>query len=275
MKDLSKEIFYYSRKFQIASKCPLFKADQECTREGGCVCAKYGEIKALIHSLIDPAYRNATISTFTGVLPDGRVAVETSKVNDVRKKIWTYLYGEKRVNSGYDRNQLNQISVMDKRFTDGDNLVIYGESFVNEKDGGFILKKHVPMGKTLLASIVLIDAIYRRAFNTNKAMTYDRVSFLSLKNLLKQKDKEALYEIQDVDWLVIDDMNIIDNRNVGDRINSWTKETLDAFLIDRFNNRKPTILVCNFDISKISLQDRMGEAFEKIVTASNTHLVKV
>lgn len=272
MRDLSKEILHYSRKF--SADCPQYAGEQNCKREGGCVCAKYGEIYALIHSLIKPEYRKLSINSFTGTLPDGTRVIEPTKVKEIRKKLWTYLYGEAEMKSGLDRKQLNQFSVLDKRFKDGTNLIIHGESHQTEKDGGFYVRKHVPMGKTLLASIVLIDAIYRRAYSTNKAMTYDWISFLQLRQLLKQKDSDLLIETQEADWLVIDDLDLID-RGDHSRASAWTKEMFDAFLIERIESRKPTIMVCNFDVTKVTLEEKMGAAFEKIVSSSNTHILKV
>lgn len=272
MRDLTKENSHYFRKFSLS--CPQYAGEQGCKREGGCVCAKYGEIYSLIHALIKPEYRKLTINSFTGTLPDGTRVVEPTKVKEIRKKLWTYLYGDTDFKSGLDRKELNHFSALDKRFTDGSNLIIHGESYHTEKDGGFYVRKHVPMGKSLLASIVMIDAIYRRAYPTNKAMTYDWISFLQLRQLLKQKKSDELIETQEADWLVIDDLGLID-KNDYSKSNAWTKEMFDGFLIDRIEQRKPTILVCNFDITKVSLEEKMGAAFEKIAASSGTHILKV
>ena len=272
MRDISKEISHYTRKFSIA--CPQYSAGQDCKREGGCVCAKYGEIYALIHSLIKPDYRKATIYSFKGELPDGTQVMEKPRAAEIRKKMWAYLYGDAARKPQLDRSQLNYLSVLDRRFANGESLIIYGDSQQTDRNGAFHVKKHMPMGKTLLASIVMIDAMYRRAFPSNKAMTYDWISFLQLRQILKQKDSDLLIQTQESDWLVIDDLDIIDQGDHS-RASAWTKEAFDAFLIDRIDQRKPTILVCNFDVIKITLGEKMGAAFEKIATSGSTHMIRV
>jgi hypothetical protein len=272
MRDLSKEILYYSNKF--SSDCPQYEGEKTCKREGGCVCAKYGEIYALIHSLIKPEYRKSNFYDFTGKLSDDAKTKVVSNASDIRKKLWTYLYGDADIKAGLDRKHLNQLSVLDKRFVDGSSLIIHGDSQHTEKDGGFYVRRHVPMGKTLLASIVMVDAIYRRAYPTNRAMTYDWISFLQLRQMLKQKENDQLSETQEADWLVIDDLDLIEKGDHS-RSNAWTKEMFDSFLIERIEQRRPTILVCNFDATKTNLDEKMGAAFAKIVSSSNTHMLKV
>lgn len=272
MRDLSNEILHYSRKFQLG--CPQFGQKQECAREGGCVCSKMGEIYAHIHSFIKPEYRKASIYSFNGKLPDGTTAMESVRAKDVRKRIWTYLYGETPIAS-MTRPQMNAASVLDTRFAEGSSIIIHGDSYhMNKDDTGGYIKKHRPLGKTLLASIVMIDAIWRLSSPKNRAFAYDWVSFLQLKQMLKQKNRDELYDIQTADWLVIDDVDIIDNGRM-ERSAMWTKEVFDSFLMERLENRKPSIFVCNFDITSVSLADKMGAAFEKIALSSNTHVVKV
>ena len=81
-------------------------------------------------------------------------------------------------------------------------------------------------------------------------------------------------DTQDADWLVIDDVSLPDQGASGGSV-SLLKERFDSFIIDRLNSRKPTILVCNFDINKHSIIDKMGFAFHKIVTAENTCCIRV
>lgn len=272
MRDLSREILDFSRKFQF--KCPVYKGDGQCGRDGGCACAKFGEIYALVYDLIKPEYRKANFYSYNGCHPNGSSLVDTKIAAKIRKSLRTYLYGGARIPEGLTRTELNALSVLDERFKTGANLVVYGSGQQSSKRGGMYVKKHTPMGKTLIASIVLIDAIYRRSFPANKAMTYDWISFLQLRQMLKTKEDESLIETQEADWLVIDDLNIIDTGNRS-KADAWTKETFDSFLIERLEARKPTILVCNFDITTGSLEEKMGSAFEKLVLLDNTHLVRV
>lgn len=291
MKDISKEISHYTHKFQIA--CPEYVDDvssSRCNRPGGCACEKFGEIHGLIHSLVKPEYRRTTVFSFTGRLPgpsgDKSQEVEVipvTEASEIRKKLGNYLYGDykkaipaKMKDGTIDRAILNNVSQLDKRFSEGTNVIIYGENQMNAKSGGrFVPKKRPPAGKTLLASIILIDAINRRAFSSNKASSYEWVSFLQLRHMMKSKmDTAELDSIQEADWLVIDDIGLIVGAD-NTRADLWTREVFDSFLIERIENKKPTILVCEFDLENESLHDKMGAAFEKIARSSQTCLIKV
>jgi hypothetical protein len=298
MRDISREISHYKLKFQ--SSCPSLNSNQECSRPGGCACAKFAEIHGLIHSLIKPEYRNANFRWFDGKVRNiGSTEIVqtlsqdvTSLCKNVRMQLANYLYGDyqlvakniRELKMGEDeygrwicnRNLLNNFSVLDERFLKGENVIICGDPYKTQKDGVRFIPTKIPQGKTLLASIIMIDAIHRKAFSSNKAKSYEWISFLQLRQKMKSKDSEKndLEDFQYADWLVIDDIDLIVQNNMS-KSDLWTKEVFDSFLMERIEHRLPTILVCDFDIGKESLKDKMGAAFEKIVTASNTCRIKV
>ncbi len=277
MRDISRTINLYTGKLQ--ETCQFHEGERECSREEGCVCRKLGEIKALTQELIEPIYRNSTFDSFTGKLPDGQRAKpfrdDPNRINEVKKQLWKYLYGDTPMVPGGSREDYNRISIIDKRHREGASVVIHGKSGVYKKEqhGGYRYE-HVPTGKTLLASIIMLDAINRNKHPSGKNWTYDKVSFLELRQALKSKD-DSIYDMQDVDWLLIDDLVEIAEEGSSKKASGWTKEVFDAFLIDRIQNHKPTILVCNFDIEDISVEERMGLAFQKILSSHTTHEIKV
>jgi DNA replication protein DnaC len=85
------------------------------------------------------------------------------------------------------------------------------------------------------------------------------------------KKGRDLNDVQEADWLVIDDICKIEKSNSS----SWTKETIDDFVTSRSHDGKPTILIFDFDVDKVSLSDTMGTGIAKIVESSNTYRIKV
>lgn len=272
MENISSYIKHYL--LEIRKDCPSFNADStDCEREGGCVCLKTSEILANIRSLIPEEYRNVNLFTFNGKIGNKRV-LSGNKAAEVRNDLWKYMYNGEMDPSlnNLSRTQMNELSVLDERFRKGSNLVIHGDQKSlkgSENSTSFIMKQE-PKGKTLLASAVMIDAIWRRVSPNNTARTYDWISFLRLRQGLK-KNAEYVRDAQDSDWLVIDDICKIDKGNAA----SWTKETLDDFVVSRSAENKPTILVFDFDVEKVSLADAMGSGIAKIVESGNTYRIKV
>jgi len=277
MKDISLFITYFEHQYR--KKCKSWdKAVGACSSPDGCICSKFSEVNAHIRSLVPEAYRSKTIYAFDGRLPSGEEVVAAEDVERIQDNLWKYLYGDKPFVDNKDRKELNAMSVLDRRFTNGDCLVIHGDqrSFSRGSHNMLPVQRKTQTGKTLLASIAIIDACWRRCFNSNRAMTYDWISFLTMRPLLKTRFEEHpdIEAARESDWLIIDDINLISSEQ-GDRGANWTREAFDGFLMDRVSNNRPTILICNFDIDKHSLSSNMGDAFDKIAHSAGTTVVKV
>lgn len=273
MEDISKYIKHYIK--QIRAECPTFdEVNSECVREGGCVCYKTAEILANIRAIVPEEYRSANVFSYTGKVGNKRI-IEVREAHRIRSQLWSYLYkGDCPIEKqAMARAELNAMSVLDERFKRGTSLVIHGEqkSFEDGKDGYSTFKiKREPKGKTLLASCVMIDAIWRRISANNIARTYDWISFLQLRQGLK-KNEPYIQDVQDSDWLVVDDICKIDKGNAS----SWTKETVDDFIVSRAAEGKPTVMVFDFDVTAVSLSEVMGTGIAKIVESSKTYKIKV
>lgn len=273
MEDISSYIKHYLK--QIRTDCPAFDEDNsECQRKGGCVCYKTSEILANIRSIIPEEYRNSSIFSYTGKVGNKRI-VDVREAHRIRSQLWSYMYaGEFPVDKQrMTRGELNALSVLDERFKKGSSLIIHGDqkSIEDREEGNSTFKiKREPKGKTLLASCVMIDAIWRRMSSQNMARTYDWISFLMLRQSLKRGDSDV-QDALDADWLVIDDICKIDKGNAS----SWTKEIVDDFIISRSSEGKPTILVFDFDVTRVSLDEAMGSGISKIVESQNTYKIKV
>lgn len=274
MEDISSYIKHYLK--QLRPECPTFDSeDSQCQRQGGCVCYKTAEILANIRSIIPEEYRNANIFSYTGKVQDKRI-IDVREAHRIRQELWSYMYEGTFPLDKQDmsRSELNLASVLDERFKKGTSLIIHGDqkSIEDNAQVGFsnFKVKREPKGKTLLASCVMIDAIWRRMSSRNIARTYDWISFLRLRQGLKRYDS-YVHDALDADWLVIDDICKIEKGNAS----SWTKETVDDFIVSRSAEGKPTILVFDFDVTKVSLSEVMGTGIAKIVESQNTYKIKV
>ncbi len=273
MQDISKIIEIYLPIFREG--CSKFDSPQ-CKREGGCVCELMSEIRANIYTTLPPEYRNSDFNQLTGKVKNQVIdRFKNGKLGKIKHSLWQYLFGDNPIKLNLSRSDFDKISIMDKRFKDGSCLLIHGNPIdLKKEDDGKIKSIQSPTGKTLMASIAMKEAIFRRQFKSNEAFVYHWISFIELRQKLKAKNDEDVNDCQECDWLVIDDISVIDDGSrKGD--GSWVKTAFDSFLISRLKDRKPTILVCRFDLDAINVVDCMGLAFNKIYTSENTVIIKV
>jgi len=150
---------------------------------------------------------------------------------------------------------LRENSVMDRRLKNGNNVVIYGQ-------------KNQPIGRTMIASIIMKEAIKLRVTRNTRRHTYDWIDFNTLMSAV-DKDSFDLADYRSCDWLVVD--------NIMSKYRSAKQTTLlidlvDPFFIDRFDNRLPTILVFKFDITNpaMMIEKRFGVGIKRIIESNRT-----
>ncbi len=143
-----------------------------------------------------------------------------------------------------------------KRREQGSNIIIYG---LSEK----------PIGRTMLASIIMKEAIRLRVRNLAKrGQSYDWIDFSQLFNAIR-KDTNELPDYKSCDWLVVD--NIIKKpRSV--KQNTLLSDIVDPFFLDRLCNRQPTILVFKFDVRDRSfdMEKTFGIGISRIINDKRT-----
>ncbi|NJO65370.1 MAG: hypothetical protein HC836_46940 [Richelia sp. RM2_1_2] len=176
-----------------------------------CTCKVAAEIKAFIEAILPQDYINCKIDQFNGRLLDGTIAIENSFLKEAKENLILYCNGPR----GYKKYKENVAyknipSYMDERRDSGDNLVIYADSNTKVDIPGKIIKK-TPKGKTMLASIVMKEAIKRRGNGRNYHQTYGWWPYSRLKKALQEESRtnEEICQIPDLlsmDWLVVDDI---------------------------------------------------------------------
>jgi hypothetical protein len=211
------------------------------------------EYTAYVDVTIPDGFKNYTIFDFNGCAINRKNNSKTSTIpplvaKKARNMICKYCWGipwreiSKYRKQGVDeaREYLRTRSIMGKRYLSGHNIAIYGES-----------KK--PIGRTMLASIVMKEALKLRYSHHVKSQSYDWVDFSKLmieieKSILnkdEEGDTDELIDYLTCDWLVIDN---IQKKLRSEKQNTLYSDLLDYFFNLRNNSGKPTILVFKFDI---------------------------
>jgi hypothetical protein len=259
-----------------SAPCPHYIGADQCSRKEGCFCRKLAEVKGNIDYIIPKEYRDLTIDSVSGkvVNKDGAIRFVWSEDNTIRirEQLRNYLFGNAtQIMLSNGRESFNKYSQMDTRYTDGSNVVIHGDNIV-EKTETKKAPRFLPAGKTMIACLLLKEAIWRRIYASNRAETYALVSFQTLKQDLRQRTEKAS-DLKECDWLCIDDINLPVNEN---DFNHQAIVTLfDDFLMTRIEEGLPTILVCSFDALRKDYTNSLGYTFQKIVSSQNSWLINV
>ena len=267
MKDITESKNRYSRIFSERCEHNMGRSDiNACTRENGCRCRFEAEIRAYLDTILPKGFQKFNVFNFDGKKEE-EVLLEPEKLIEIKEQIskycWDVPYYEladmvaKKSSYREKKYALGRLSCMDSRRENGDCVAIFGE----EKG----------VGRTLVASIILHEAIGRRFYSNNNALqTYDWIEFSSLKHF-SINDKEKLNDYQHCDWLVVD--NILKSDFVAEpHVRNFITSVIDPFFISRNEESKPTILVFRFDPEGVGvgLQDIFGIGIDKILTDKNT-----
>jgi len=160
-----------------------------------------------------------------------------------------------------DRKALNSNSIMDDRFMDGSMIFIHGEKKKKTKSST------LPLGRSLVASLILKEAIWRRLFSGNKAFTYHYAMMSKIKSDIMDRT-EDVGTYYNADWLVIDDVFC-----EPDKIQSIS---LDKILSHRISKNLPCIICLEFNMLKRdSLESIVGRYIPKLLNGENTFLINL
>jgi hypothetical protein len=253
--------------------CAHYVGNDECSRSNGCYCKKMAEVLGYIDNIVPEEYRQLTINNANGFITDregNRKQVWTieNKVH-IQKMLREYLFGGAELFMLQDRESCNLVSKMDERYANGESIIIHG-SAVRDTVRNIPIQP-LPTGRTLIASLIIKEAIWRRLYKSNRADTYGFISYQNLKNSLKNKDDSAI-SYGSYDWLVIDDISLPADEKEFNHMHTVTY--FDDFLMTRIDAKLPTILVCDFDATARDYTNAIGFSFQKLVTMKSTWLLQ-
>lgn len=242
---------------------------KQLSRDEKRYCSHIAEIKSYIYAIIPDDFRIFSIFDFAGRSNDDKKLIPDEIALNAKNIICQYCWGKKweDIKSQYNNDEkikqfLKDNSIMSSRFSNGNNMVIFGKSEGN------------PIGRTFVASIIMKEAIKTRIKSNQRNQTYDWVDFPILKKAIID-DTLDLAEYRSCDWLVID--NITKTEFVSLKQRSFISGLIDPFFLGRFIDKLPTILVFKFDINSkvINLEELMGIGVSKMVNNKRTFKISL
>jgi hypothetical protein len=253
--------------------CSFFK-QSVCSRLGGCRCWLWSEVWAYIDSVVPDEYRHFTIQDFTG-LRDGDQLLSPKIVKAARDVLVEYVWNGIASNQDYDETWLTKC-VLNKRFEEGSSLIIYGDPW-KQSTSGNNRPFRKPLGRTMLAAIVMKEVIFQRLLPGHSSDSYAWVHFQTLCHRLMDKangNKDYDAEIasyEQADWLVVDGIQMLPST---DAMRGFKASVLEKLFGERVENKLPNILVFQDDVSKFDdLQFDFGPSINSIINSRKTHRV--
>jgi len=220
------------------------KTERELVEKELRQCSSIAELWAYVHSVIPDGFGDYTIFDFNGYAVNKKNNTTSSTISKgialaAKNKICKYCWGmtwdeihrQKEESSSSIGSFLRDRSIMKRRSDKGNNIVIHGSS-------------DRPIGRTMLASIVMKEAIRLRVTQRSRGHSYDWIDFSRLTHAI-EKDTDELSDYRSCDWLVVD--NII-RKPRSDKQTTFISDLIDPFFLDRLYNNQPTILVFKFDV---------------------------
>ncbi len=261
---------------------------ERCTRHVGgyekmplnCWCETSSSVAAHIECVIPEDYHLLELDDFTG-MKDGKRLVKQSVVTAARSALISYCW------EGYDPDEIGNYtfkdwwihSAMEKRRRNGNSIVIYGNPWASSTTTGIVKTFKQPLGRTLIAAIVMKEAIRLRARPGHMADSYSWVSYNRLYDKLMQRAKDdqsynsELNDYETADWLCVDGFEI-EKQNEATRM--FKSKVLDSFFDERISKGLPNILVFQDDLSMHDdLRSEFGLSVNSIINSSKTTRVKM
>ena len=228
-----------------------------------CRCRVMAEIWSYIDAIIPEEFRHLSILDFSGSSKTEKDLLSIEIATRAKDMVCLYCWGmswtdvkkkhrtEKRI-----KKFLNKNSIIAQRREQGTNVVIFGES-------------RRPLGRTLIASIIMKEAIKLRMRKGDRGQSYDWIDFACLKNAIL-KDTYDLTDYRSCDWLVVD--NIENNLFSSEKQKLFINDIVTPFFSGRKADNLPTILVFKFDIrsTTFNIGDILGNGIYDIVNNKRT-----
>lgn len=254
------EDWYYKKLAELRSRCGIFLKDQKRCPAQRCLCSAIAECMSYHNSVLLHGYDAVEISAFDGHV-NGNRTLDDHSVNIAATKIINFCFGNNSIHPKSSRGEMHRHSVMDSRFENGSNLIIYGPGAAPGKG---------KIGKTMLASFVMKEAIWRRMFKTNKAYTYLFKSCSEVvDDIISKRSSEQSVNPFNADWLCIDDVFLKTRVSQGN--------VLDQIMSVRTRENLPSIIVLQFDPFKIKdAEESVGNHIMKLLSdKANTFVVSL
>jgi DNA replication protein DnaC len=225
-------------------------------------CNDVAEVRAFVDTLISKEYRHLTVFDITGETRNKQKALEAKEALRAKNLVCKYIWGmswEELLTTYKTEESIKKYiainSVLMRRLENGSSVAIYGG-------------KNGPCGRTMLASIILKEAIRMRLFVPGIiTQSYDWVDFQTLTESLRDGSIDVP-DYRTADWLVVDNICL---KEESPKQISFRTNLLDPFFTYRLKNNLSTILVFQYDIrlKKEPLYKTLGTGISNIVNSPN------
>lgn len=207
---------------------------------------------------------------------DGKRVIDKEVHQAARDVILKYAWKGVDPESGYDPSWISK-SVLEQRRENGNSLIIYGNQWKPKQEAGQLKLFKQPLGRTMIAAIIMKEAIFQRLLGGHATDTYAWVPFTTLYNRLFDKangsttydDEISLYE--EADWLVVDGIQVGKMNDAG---RTFRANVLEKLFGERMDKNLPNILVFQDDISQFDdLSHDFGPTINSIINSRKTFRV--
>ena len=220
------------------------------------------EVWSYVENTIPEKFHKLTIFDFDGYSENG-FQLSRDITSNAKNLVCKYCWGitwEEAKNKFSNEKAIKEFfktnSVMSERLQNGTNVIVFGESAT-------------PIGRSMIASIIVKQAIKLRMLKGKKSHNYEWVDFSMLKQAIKN-DSEDLLIYQNCDWLVVDDITY--RITSTEKQKAYFSDLINPFFIERYRNKLPTILILKFDYKKdfFNVEECLGVGISNIINDNKT-----
>ena len=251
-----------------------------------CWCESSAQVMSYIESVIPDGYQQFEISDFTGYKKgENKKLISDKIVSEARTAVINYCWNDIDPDEmgNFDLVEWYPKSAMRFRRKNANNLVIYGDPYCRQNANGIVKTFKNPLGRTMLAAVVMKQAIRERLKIECQGESYAWVSYSRLytklmQNALNQTKDEKdfdseISEYEEADWLCVDGF---ETEKTSDASRTFRTRVLDNFFEERLKNGRPNILVFQENLEKIDdLRSEFGISINTIINSDKTTRVKL
>ena len=233
------------------------------------VCSSLAELWAYVQAVVPEEHGHYTIFDFMGqtldkITNEKKTVMSSTVALHAKNEICKYCWGmewktikahKSKMDNKAIMKFLREHSVMDRRLKSGNNVAIYGAS-------------SQPIGRTMVASIIMKEAIKLRVTKHSRKHTYDWIDFNILMSAVK-KDSFDMADYRSCDFLVVDNITSTDRTL---KQNTFIVDMIDPFFLGRLYDKLPTILVFKFNIDNptASIENKFGVGVNRMIDSNRT-----
>jgi len=239
----------------------------ECTKDF-CKCSRYAEIDAYKESVVPRGYEKLDIFNFHGASNFNKKLLSNPVVIKAKNEISSYCWGKswEGMNKEYKTNEekkdfMRNNNVLPSRIFNSNNVVIYGDA-------------SRPLGRTLVASIIMNKVIELRIKPIYRSHTYDWIDYCVLFDELNPSkssdlDNKNIDYLRGCDWLVIDNITI--SSSISHQQQHFQTTIFNPFILGRLSERLVTILVIKDNIeNKNNSEEVFGLGINSVINSNST-----